>query len=265
MSTALAKPRSKPGGQRTWRFRLLQIVVILLVILLLAFAGGVAWAEFPSSPMPEAVAALQTDNAVTVDSQRWIEFVPTGQQPTTGFIFYPGGRVDARAYSPMLHQIAQAGYYAVIVPMRFNLAFFSPDRADEVIAAHPEIQHWVIAGHSLGGVMAASYAFNHPDKIQGLALWASYPMSSNSLADREQLQVTSIYGTNDGLTSVSDIEASKANLPKQTAYVAIEGGNHGQFGWYGPQSGDKTATISHTEQQTQTVAAMLALLQNVQH
>ncbi|MFN8439505.1 MAG: alpha/beta hydrolase [Caldilineaceae bacterium] len=264
MSTALTKPRSKPEGRRTWRFRLLQIAGILLVVLLLAFAGGVAWAEFPPSPMPEAVAALQNDNNVTIDSQRWIEFVPTGQQPTTGFIFYPGGRVDARAYSPMLHQIAQAGYYAVIVPMRFNLAFFSPDRADDVIAAHPEIQHWVIGGHSLGGVMAASYAYNHPEQIQGLVFWASYPMASNSLADRDQLQVTSIYGTNDGLTSVSDIEASKANLPKQTNFVAIEGGNHGQFGWYGPQSGDNPAAISRAEQQTQTVAATLALLQNVQ-
>jgi hypothetical protein len=29
--------------------------------------------------------------------------------------------------------------------------------------------------------------------------------------------------------------------------VSIEGGNHAQFGWYGPQEGDNPATISREE------------------
>ncbi|MFN2217904.1 MAG: alpha/beta hydrolase, partial [Anaerolineae bacterium] len=37
-------------------------------------------------------------------------------------------------------------------------------------------------------------------------------------------------------------------------------GNHAQFGWYGAQSGDNPATISHEEQLQETVAATLALL-----
>ena len=38
--------------------------------------------------------------------------------------------------------------------------------------------------------------------------------------------------------------------------VEIEGGNHAQFGNYGPQKGDLPATISAEEQQTQTVEAI---------
>ena len=38
--------------------------------------------------------------------------------------------------------------------------------------------------------------------------------------------------------------------------MEIEGGNHAQFGNYGPQKGDQPATISAEEQQAQTVAAI---------
>lgn len=264
MKKATAQKSTNQPPQSNLRMVIGRIAAVLLIVLLLTILGFVAWAEFPPSAMPEAVAALQSDASVTVNDRLWVEFMPTGQQPTAGFIFYPGGRVDPLAYSPALHEIAKAGYYAVIVPMPLNLAILAPNRADDVMAAHPEIQHWAIGGHSLGGVFAASYAFNHPDKVHGLVLWASYPQASTSLAGRDQLQVTSIYATNDGLTTASDIEQSKAYLPQQTHFVAIEGGNHGQFGWYGVQSGDNPATISREEQQTQTVAATLTLLQNVQ-
>ena len=38
--------------------------------------------------------------------------------------------------------------------------------------------------------------------------------------------------------------------------VEIEGGNHAQFGNYGPQKGDLPATISAEEQQAQAVDAI---------
>ena len=46
--------------------------------------------------------------------------------------------------------------------------------------------------------------------------------------------------------------------------VEIEGGNHAQFGNYGPQKGDLPATISTEEQQAQTVAAIEAFLQSAE-
>ena len=52
--------------------------------------------------------------------------------------------------------------------------------------------------------------------------------------------------------------------PETTAWVAIEGGNHAQFGWYGPQRGDNPASISREAQQEQIVRATLALLSSLQ-
>jgi hypothetical protein len=59
------------------------------------------------------------------------------------------------------------------------------------------------------------------------------------------------------------IEASAALLPSDAAFVPIEGGNHAQSGWYGPQSGDNPAGISHAEQQAHVVMATAALLERM--
>ena len=43
--------------------------------------------------------------------------------------------------------------------------------------------------------------------------------------------------------------------------MEIEGGNHAQFGNYGPQKGDLPATISAQDQQAQTVEAIANFLE----
>jgi hypothetical protein len=234
-----------------------RVLLVALIILLVAVAGFTIWAYTPLGPMPEAVAALQSDEQVTVQTSPWLTFTPTGTQPKTGFIFYPGGRVDPRSYAPPARALAEQGYLVTIVPMPFNLAVFGPNRANDVIASHPEITAWAIGGHSLGGAMAASYVFSNPAAVDGMALWAGYPAGNNSLAD-QTLPITSIYGTNDG--SAEKFTTTRPLLPAHTQFVVIEGGNHAQFGYYGPQPGDGTATISREEQQAQTVAATAALL-----
>ena len=50
------------------------------------------------------------------------------------------------------------------------------------------------------------------------------------------------------------------NIDYTENIVEIEGGNHAQFGNYGPQKGDLTAAISAEEQQAQTVATIEAFL-----
>ena len=98
----------------------------------------------------------------------------------------------------------------------------------------------------------------------GLALWASYPASSDDLSGRSDLAATSIYGTADGVAAMEDVLGGEPLLPAATVWVPIEGGNHAQFGWYGPQSDADVATISREEQQAQIIAATLALLQQVE-
>jgi hypothetical protein len=242
------------------RFRL--ALVLLGLLLSAAAAGFVIWGETPAKPMPEALTALKANEQVSVDANRWLIFTPAARLPTTGFIFYPGGRVDYRAYAPAARQIAEQGYLVVVVRMPLNLAVLDAGAAGDVIAAFPQIQKWAIGGHSLGGAMAANFAKNHGAEAAGLVLWAAYPASSDDLS-ASGLRVVSIYGTLDGLSTGAKIEASRALLPADTIWIAIEGGNHAQFGWYGDQAGDNPAGISRSDQQAQTVTATLALLESL--
>lgn len=222
------------------------------MLLLAAVGSFVIWASGASEPMPEALAALQSTSDVTITQSPWLTFTPASQQPDVGFIFYPGGKVDFRAYAPAAQAIANQGYLVVIPEMPLNLAVFAPNKAKEVIQAFPQIKTWLVGGHSLGGSMACAYAFSNPGAVKGVILWASYPAESNSLAEQD-LAVISISGTEDGLSTPAKIEASRQYLPSNTLFVTIKGGNHAQFGWYGSQAGDNPAKISRDEQQKQVV------------
>ncbi len=236
--------------------------LVLIGILSAIIIGFIVWGSIIPAPMPDALAALQSDSLVSVSTEPWFVFQPTQQVPSTGFIIYPGGRVDPRAYAPQAHEIAAHGFLVVIVPMPLNLAVFGSGRASSVIQAYPEIEKWVIGGHSLGGSMAALYANNHNDQIDGLVLWASYPGSSNNLTSGT-LKTSSISASLDGLSTPDKIDASRSLLPADTTWVQIAGGNHAQFGWYGDQPGDNPATISREEQQDQVIQSTLDLLNSV--
>jgi hypothetical protein len=249
-----SRPAPPASKSRFWRI-LAVIAAVIALLLLLGVAAALIYTVTAAPPMPEAVAALASDETVTVTRANWLEFTPTGGTPDTGFIFYPGGHVDARAYAPPARALAEQGYLVAITPMPLTLAILNPERADAVINAHPEIERWFIGGHSLGGATAAIYADRHPGAVDGVIFWAAYPPDSNPLADQPELHVSSISGTLDGLATPADIEASKTLLPAGARFVPIAGGNHAQFGWYGDQAGDNPATISREEQQRQAIAA----------
>ena len=243
--------------------RLRWVLAAGVAVVVLGAGAFVAWASIVPAPEAPALSALTSDARVAVSAEKWLVFMPAGARPDTGLIFYPGGKVDPRAYAPQAHAIAAEGFLVVVVPMPLHLAVLAPGRAAEVIAAYPGVRHWAVGGHSLGGSMAANFARGHVDSVQGLVLWASYPAGSDDLS-ASPLKVVSIYGTRDGLVTADKLDASRTLLPPDTTWVAIQGGNHGQFGWYGPQSGDNPPEIAHDEQQAQTVAATVALLQAIQ-
>lgn len=251
---------SKPQVRRRslWRW----LLVAVLAFVLIAVAGMLIWANTPLGPSPEAIAALASDDQVQVEQGDWLVFRPVGVTPDTGLIFYPGGRVDYRSYALHARDIAAQGYLVVVPKMPLNLAVTAPGKATEIIAAFPEISHWAVGGHSLGGAMAATFVHDQPDAVDGLALWAAYPASNKSLAG-SNVQVVSISGTNDGLATPVKMAASAPLLPPTTKWVPIEGGVHAQFGAYGPQPGDGQPAISADEQRAQTVAATIELLANL--
>jgi len=227
-----------------------KLLVAFAVILVFVLFGGLAfWSLSTKAPDQRALAALESlDGLVVNEGENFLEFSPTLNNPI-GFIFYPGGGVDYRAYSPQMRLIAEQGIRVFLVEMPLNIAFLGVNRAAEIIVSHPEITTWAIGGHSLGGVAAAGFASEHPE-VDALILWASYPADSALL--EKDLQALSIYGTNDGLTTLADIDKSNALLPANTVFAAIEGANHAQFGSYGDQDGDNPAEISPDEQARQT-------------
>jgi hypothetical protein len=245
--------------RKFWRW----FIIIIVALLVLGAGSLIIYVQLNTAdPEPEALAAMESTRLVTVQTDRWLTFSPTQSMPKSGFIFYPGGLVDPRAYAPPAQEIASQNFLVVIVPMPLNLAVLGSNKANQVMADFPQIENWVIGGHSLGGSMAARYAAHYSGQLDGLALWAAYPEEGDDLSNTS-LPTTSIYGTRDGLVSLAEIETSRTLLSIQTQFMPIEGGNHAQFGWYGLQEGDMMATISHADQQTQVVQATLALLEQV--
>ena len=231
-----------------------------LALLVLGLAGFLIWASTPAEPQPEALQSLADTPEVNFEtSNGWLIFTPANTAPATSLILYPGGRVDPRAYAPHAQAIAAGGSKVVIVPMPLNFAFLGANRASQVMAAFPEITYWSIGGHSLGGAMAAEFAKNHSQAIDGLVLWASYPAENTDLSSLE-IAAISIYATNDGLASPEEVLSSRPRLPADTQFVAIPGGNHAGFGWYGAQARDGELEIEKSEQQSQVVAATLGFI-----
>ena len=243
--------------KRIWR----RLTIAVVGLAALALAGGIVWLSRPQPLLPEAEAALHSTEVVTfTQSDGGLSFVPVSPSLTSGLIFYPGGKVEPAAYAPAAAEIAAQGFAVFIVPMPLNLAVFGIDRAAEVQAAHPEIARWAVGGHSLGGAMAAEYAARNPGKVQGVLFWASY--SSADLSG-QPLQVVSIYGTLDaGRDTLTSAEA-RARLPADAVFLAIEGGNHEQFGYYTGQPNDPPAAVTREEQQAQAVVAAITLLEAI--
>ncbi|TVR57512.1 MAG: alpha/beta hydrolase [Spirochaetaceae bacterium] len=223
---------------------------------------GIRWATFARPPLPEAVASLPSDERVTVGTAPWLTFVPTQTAPDTGFIFYPGGRVDPTAYAGLMRTIAEAGYHVVVPSMPINMAILNTKAADDIIAAHPHITTWVIGGHSVGGTAAALYVSANPDRIAGLAIWSSYP-ANNSDISGVALPVVLLYGGNEVRVTDESVGARKHLLPPDTLYIKIDGGDHHQFGAYRLTSEDDLATISREAQHEQILTATLDLLRVV--
>ena len=236
-------------------------LIIILCLLILVTAGIVLWTQATLEPTELAMNALESSEQITVtQTPSGITFDTPERVVSTGVIFYPGGGVDYRAYAPVLRQIAGQGYRVVATKMPLNLAVLKPNAANRVIKEHTDITHWVLAGHSLGGVMAASYVAKHPD-IDGLVLLASYP-ANDALKD-SALPVLSISASFDGLATPETINASRAKLPADTVFVEIDGGNHAQFGSYGFQKGDSPAIITPQEQWAQVVTAVKRFLETL--
>jgi len=237
----------------------------LVAVLLLTVAAYLYRAQSSVAlPAPEAIAAMQSDGRVLVDDGKYVVFRPAGAEPTAGLILYPGASCDVRGYAPVLRRIADRGYLVIGVPMPLNMAIFAPNRADDVRAAFPAVRRWVVAGHSMGGAMAAHYAHKHPDDLAGLILWDSYPAASDTLVELPYPVWHIHRATADG-RAPGKFENMRHLFPVTSTWVPVPGGIHMQFGSFtgGSYQEEWIATITAREQQdiavTGTLNALLAM------
>ena len=225
--------------------------LLAAAILLLLAALFFAWLSVYYHAEPSAEKYLVSTDAVSVERRAdgW-RFDGPGED--TALIFYPGAKVEAAAYAPLLFRLAEGGLDAFLVEMPFNIAFFDRNAADRLIEAYA-YRDWLLAGHSLGGAAASAYAKTYAEKLRGLVLLAAYPTGKTD----EDLPFLSVYGDRDGVLNLPRYEKSRALWPKNAQELVIAGGNHAQFGSYGRQDGDGEAAISPEEQQKRTVDAIL--------
>lgn len=221
-------------------------------------AIGLVWFSLPQQVLPEAEAALVSTPDLAVSQDGGTITMTPASGADTGFIFYPGAKVPPAGYAVPARAIAEQGYLVVIPAMPLNFAVFNPDAATGIITAHPEITAWAIGGHSLGGAMAGQFVANHPDAVEGLALWAAYTASDTSASG---VDAVVLYGSLDSGAPKISSEESIALLPPNTPIIDIEGGNHANFGSYTGQPNDPPATIPREEQQARAVEGTVALLQ----
>lgn len=244
--------------KRTWKFKLF---VGLAILLLMSAVGFFLFASSYYTAQAYAKENIPSDSDVTVENGKELVFEPTSNKKNIGFIFYQGAKVEAEAYAPLAKEIAKQGYTVIIPHLPLKMAIFSPDRADKVIRNHPEIDTWLIGGHSLGGVTASDYASRH-EKISALVLLASYPGSHTDLSETS-VDILSISASRDEVADAKAIQAAKSSMPENAKFIEIEGGNHAGFGDYGKQKGDGKATISNEEQMMQTSAAIVELIEGL--
>ncbi len=203
-------------------------------VIVLAVIGFVVWAgtSKQSVPGPEAMQALadiHKNAAVEVSDDEWFVISPTGVEARAGLIIYPGAHSAVRGYVKVMTRLAEAGYLVVATRMPLGYAFLAPNRAKDVFEAYPTIEHWFLAGHSLGGAMAGRYAALHGDRLAGLAFWDAYPPEANSLADSQVPTMLLYRATLDGEPE-QKFNEKKHLFPSSTDWVPIRGGDHGQFG-----------------------------------
>lgn len=257
---ATARSATQLRRRAKWRIGL----ALPALALALATVSVLAWSR-PLPAAPLALTAMRSSTDVRVaDRLTWYELQPQRKnagghtiKPTIGLVFYPGARVDARAYANILRPVAAAGFLVVVLKEPFGIGLIHVNHAEQAITVHSEIKSWAVGGHSLGGVAASTFADSHAPSVKALVLYASYPASK---LQRSDLRVLSVSAGDDGLATPAKITASKADLPRTTRYVVVAGAVHSFFGDYGVQPGDGTPTTPQATAQAQVARSTRDLL-----
>lgn len=226
-----------------FRTKAAKIIATILAILFVLFVACAIYVSDYYRADAECIEAFMPNMTTEIYKN---DYICVGNpESEIGFVFYPGGKVEYTAYIPLMRALAGEGIFCVLYDMPFNLAVLGVNSADGIAEEYPAVNDWYIGGHSLGGSMAASYLSKNSEQFSGLVLLGSYSTADLSTLD---VEVLSIYGSEDRVMNRDKYEGNKDNLPKDFTEVIIEGGSHAYFGMYGEQDGDGVASISAEEQ-----------------
>lgn len=143
------------GMKRGYPMKKRYIVGTCLVAVLLALVFGcIVYVSDCYSAEGTAVAAMAGSETVSVQKMdKMTVFSP--EDPTAGFLFYPGGKVEPTAYAPLMLALAERDVLCVLIPMPCNLAVLNPNAAEGIQEQFPEIENWVhrrsLSGRQYGG------------------------------------------------------------------------------------------------------------------
>ncbi len=223
--------------------KILIIIAAVVTVSLVAFFFAYVGDYYKTDTAAVLSFSVKGDYSVNTDIEGMIVYEP--EETDTALIFYPGGKVEYTAYEPLMKLCAQKGVMCILLRMPFNLAVFDINAANGICEKYPQIKNWYIGGHSLGGSMAAAHLAENPDDFDGLILLAAYSTSDLSAAD---VDVLSVYGSEDTVLNKEKYDECKSNLPQDFCERIIDGGCHAYFGMYGEQEGDGSATVTNEEQ-----------------
>ena len=229
-------------GEKT----VIRIMTIVAVVALGIFAWGLYANDYYRAEATAKKAMLGTKKIDVQEKEDYYFFSQKDEKSEKGIVFYPGGKVDEKAYAPMLVELAEEGYEVYLVKMPAKLAIFGMNAAEDIFKTASHIEEWTMMGHSLGGAMAASFSASHDAEVDALVLLAAYSTEDLNGLDME---VFSFYGTEDKVLNMEKYEEYFDNLPETLVEEVIEGGNHANYAHYGAQEGDGEASITREEQQ----------------
>lgn len=196
-----------------------------------------------------------TDTECTIEEFKDGIFID-GIGEDDAIIFYPGAKVEYTAYLPLCVKLAEEGVDCFLVEMPFHLAILGMNKAGKIMDNY-DYDNWYLAGHSLGGAMAANYVAENVEDFAGLVMLAAYPTKE---LISEDLKVLSVYGNKDEVLNREKLEAGTQFVPEHYTEIGLGGANHAGFGNYGPQEGDGEATMEREKQQEMTVNYIMKMI-----
>lgn len=247
------------------KHRLFATLILLASIIIIAIIVFFIYVSIYNHGTERAVSYLNdstltkvtdTNDYVTFQPKKYLDENKTNEKSNDnkGIIFYPGGKVEYKAYAPILRDVADSGVSVILCKVPFNLAVLNYKVADNKQSLFNYVGKWYMAGHSLGGAMASKYLEKNYNDYSGLILMGAY--SSIDLS-KTNLSILSILASEDKVINKTNYENNKKYLSTDFTEKTIQGGIHSYFGDYGIQSGDGTPSITVEEQNSQ-VASLIS-------